>query len=136
MVEMPRNRRDLEKALRRAFEVDRMLPKVGPKIPKTMIGKMIIIPDDDRSIEDLLEDADLERRSISRDDMELWIKSNEWMQTISGLRYLVVKKRCQGMGWKRIAKYAEEKKAADRMFDRTTLWRIFVKGLDEIIRKI
>ena len=134
MVKIPGNRKDLEKALRRAFEIDRMLPKVGPNSVGTLIGRMIVIPDDERSIEDVLEDCT--RKKVTRDDIELWAAANDWMQTISGLRYLVVKKRCQGMGWKRIAKYAEEKKIADRMFDRTTLWRIFNKGLDDIIRKI
>lgn len=134
-MKAPTNIKDLEMALRRAFEIDRMLPKVCPKPTGTIIGKMIIIPDDERSYEDIIEDIERNRRNLSMEDIELWENATLWMQKIYGIRYGVVKKRCQGMGWKRIARYCVEKKYSDRMLHRSTLLRYFYDGLDQIVNK-
>lgn len=132
----PSNRKELETMLRRAFEIDRMLPKVAPKNPTSPIGQMIVIPDDERSIQDMQEEYERARERMTQADMELWEAANEWMRTIHGIRWAVVKKRCQGMGWKRIAGYLVKKEYADRNLHRATLFRYFCEGLDEIVRKI
>lgn len=132
----PSNRKELETALRRAFEIDRMLPRVAPKNPTSPIGQMIVIPDDERSIQDMQEEYEQARGRLTQSDMELWEAAIRWMQTIHGIRWAVVKKRCQGMGWKRIADYLVRKGFAYKHLHRNTLHRYFFDGLDEIIRKI
>lgn len=135
-MDIPKNRKDLEQALRRAFEIDRMLPKVAPKFPQNPIGQMMVIPDDERSIEDMREEYEHVRERLSLADMDLWEAANSWMQNIHGIRWAVVKKRCQGMGWKRIASYLVKREYTDRHLHRSTLLRHFYEGLDEIVRKI
>lgn len=135
-MKTPSNRNELETALRRAFEIDRMLPKVALKTPASPLGQLVVIPDDERSIEDLQEDWEKARERVNSADMELWEEANKWLQTIHGIKWAVVKKRCQGMGWKRIAGYLVKKEYADRHLHRTTLLRYFYEGLDEIVRKI
>ncbi len=122
--------------LRRAFEIDRMLPKVGLKYPTSQLGQMIVIPDDERSNEDMQEEYDRARERLTQADMELWEAANEWMRTIHGIRWAVVKKRCQGMGWKRIAGYLVKKEFADRNLHRHTLLNYFYDGLNEILRNL
>ena len=132
----PSNRKELETMLRRAFEIDRMLPRVAPKNPTSPIGQMIVIPDDERSIQDMQEEYEQARGRLTQSDMELWEAAIRWMQTIHGIRWAVVKKRCQGMGWKRIAGYLVKKEYADRVLHRHTLLNYFYSGLEEILRKI
>ena len=132
----PTNRNELETALRRAFEIDRMLPKVALKMPTSPLGQMVVIPNDERSIEDMQEEFERARERITSEDMELWEEANKWLCTIRGIRWAVVKKRCQGMGWKRIAGYLVKKEYADRVLHRNTLLKYFYDGLDEIVRKI
>lgn len=135
-MKTPSNRNELETALRRAFEIDRMLPKVALKTPASPLGRLVVIPDDERSIEDLQEEYEQARGRLTQSDMELWEAAIRWMQTIHGIRWAVVKKRCQGMGWKRIAGYLVKKGFASRRFSRQVMWRYFSEGLDEIVRKI
>ena len=130
----PTNRKELETALRRAFEIDRMLPKVAPKVPTSLIGQMIVIPDDERSIQDMQEEYEKARERLTAEDMELWESANTGLQTIRGIRWAVVKKRCQGMGWKRIGGYLVKKEYADRVLHRHTLLNYFYDGLNEILR--
>lgn len=132
----PSNREELKTALRRAFEIDRMLPRVAPKNPTSPIGQMIVIPDDERSIQDMQEEYERARERMTQADMELWEAAIRWMRTIHGIRWAVVKKRCQGMGWKRIAGDLVKKEFTDRMLHRNTLLKYFYEGLDEIVRKI
>lgn len=135
-MKTPTNRQELEEALRRAFEIDRMLPKVGLKNPTSLLGQMVVIPDDERSIEDLQEDWEHARERITSADMELWEEANKWLCTIRGIRWAVVKKRCQGMGWKRIAGYLVKKEFADRHLHRHTLLNYFYAGLNEILQHL
>lgn len=132
----PTNRNDLEKIIRRAFEIDRMLPPVKQSGCHSPLGLLVNIPDEERSVEDILEDCERSRINITHDDLELWETANEWLSKISGCKWAVVKKRCQGMGWKRIAGYLVKKEYSDRHLHRATLLRYFYEGLEEILRKI
>ena len=98
----PNTRQELEDMIRRAFDVDRRLPRVGHKGIESPIWKLVMIPDDERSPEDVLEDLAESRMNITREDLALWETVSGWMRLIHGIRRAVVKKRCQGMGWKRI----------------------------------
>jgi hypothetical protein len=89
---------------------------------------MIVIPDN-RAFTDV-EPHEAER--YTAEDIALWeMVMNEWMPLLHGAQKAVVKYRCCGMGWKRIARTLEEKKYTYRILDRTTLWRMFQQGLDE-----
>lgn len=121
-------RKEVENIIRRAFEIDRVMPFPRPKYPTSLIGKMIVIPDN-RAFTDV-ESHEAER--YTAEDIALWeMVMNEWMPLLHGAQKAVVKYRCCGMGWKRIARTLEEKKYTYRILDRTTLWRMFQQGLDE-----
>lgn len=132
----PNTRQELEEMIRRAFDVDRRLPRVGHKGIESPIWKLVMIPDDERSPEDVLEDLAESRMNITREDLALWETVSGWMRLIHGIRRAVVKKRCQGMGWKRIARYLVEHDYTDRQLHRSTLLRYFYDGLDDIVRRI
>ena len=126
--------KEAEKIVRRAFEIDRVLPFPRPKGAECLLGKMAVIGDEERSIEDILEDS-ANKINMTQEDLKLWQEVMfEWMPRIVGLDRIVVIKRCQGMGWKRLARYLHERKHTEREFDRTTLWRIFQHGINGILR--
>lgn len=123
-------RKEVEEIIRRAFEIDRAMPFPRPKNPQSLIGKMIVIPD-------LRAATDVDEREyirITADDIEKWeLVMFDWMPKLKGAQKAVVKYRCCGMGWKRIARTLEEKKITYRTLGRTTLWQMFVHGLDEFV---
>ena len=126
------NRKEVEQTIRRAFEVDRVLPFPRPKNPQCLIGQMIVIPDT-RAATDVDEH---EYMRLTSDDLALWeMVMRDWMPQLKGAQRYVVKYRCCGMGWKRIARTLEEKKITYRVLDRSTLWRMFQQGLDEFADK-
>lgn len=125
-------RKEVENIIRRAFEVDRAMPFPRPSNPQSLIGKMIVIPDTRAA-------TDVEEREYIRltaEDITNWeTVMFEWMPQLKGAQKAVVKYRCCGMGWKRIARTLQEKKITYRVLDRTTLWRMFQQGLDEFVDK-
>lgn len=135
-MKKPENRKELEEALRRFFEIDRALPSVMPKNPKSLIGKMIVIPDTERSIEDINEDMQRNRGLLTAEDLLLWEVSNIWMGYASEKNRVVVKLRCGGMGWKKISRELVKMNLCERNVTRMTLYRWFITGLDEILRSI
>lgn len=128
--------KQIEEAIRRAFEVDRILPKTSPKSGGSLLGRLSVIPDTERSLEDVLEDVEKNWHNLTNEDVSLWydVMSN-WLPRLSTPRRQIVKKRCSGKGWKRIARELHESGITDRTLDRTTLWRIFQKGLEDILRR-
>lgn len=125
-------RKEVENIIRRAFEVDRAMPFPRPSNPKSLIGKMIVIPDTRAA-------TDVEEREYIRltaEDIKNWeTVMFDWMPQLKGAQKAVVKYRCCGMGWKRIARTLQEKKLTFRTLDRSTLWRMFQHGLDEFADK-
>jgi hypothetical protein len=90
---------------------------------------MVIIPNTERSFEDVAEDA---KAIVTQEDYDLWHQVMfEWMPKLHGAQKAVVKYRCCGMGWKRIARMLVEKNFTYRTLDRSTLWRMFQHGLNE-----
>lgn len=125
-------RKEVEEKIRRAFEIDRLLPYPRPENAKCYLGKLVVIPDC-RPIEDIKED-DERRVFLTTDDYNNWeLVMTEWMPKLHGAQRAVVKYRCCGMGWKRIARTLKEKQFTHRELDRSTLWRIFAHGLDEFL---
>ena len=125
-------RKEVENIIRRAFEVDRAMPFPRPSNPQSLIGKMIVIPDSSAA-------TDVEEREYIRltaEDIKNWeTVMFDWMPQLKGAQKAVVKYRCCGMGWKRIARTLQEKKYTFRVLDRSTLWRMFQHGLDEFADK-
>ena len=125
-------RKEVENIIRRAFEVDRAMPFPRPSNPQSLIGKMIVIPDT-RAATDVDE---REYICLTAEDVTNWeTVMFDWMPKLKGAQKAVVKYRCCGMGWKRIARTLQEKKYTFRVFDRSTLWRMFQQGLDEFADK-
>lgn len=133
----PNNRKELEILLRKFFDIDKRLPRVGHnKGTDSPLWKFVIIPDDYRSPEDVLEDLDIVKVPVTADDLEIWEICNHFLVLISGIGREVVIKRCQGMGWKRIAGHLVKRGFSKKRLSRQILWRYFSEGLDEILRKI
>ena len=125
-------RKEVENIIRRAFEVDRAMPFPRPSNPQSLIGKMIVIPDT-RAATDVDE---REYIRLTAEDIKNWeTVMFDWMPQLKGAQKAVVKYRCCGMGWKRIARTLQEKKYTFRVLDRSTLWRMFQHGLDEFVDK-
>lgn len=125
-------RKEVEAIIRRAFEVDRAMPFPRPSNPQSLIGKMIVIPDT-RAATDVDE---REYIRLTAEDVTNWeTVMFDWMPQLKGAQKAVVKYRCCGMGWKRIARTLQEKKYTFRVLDRSTLWRMFQQGLDEFVDK-
>ena len=123
-------RKEVENIIRRAFEVDRAMPFPRPSNPKSLIGKMIVIPDT-RAATDVDE---REYIRLTAEDIKNWeTVMFDWMPKLHGAQKAVVKYRCYGMGWKRIARTLQEKKYTFRVLDRSTLWRMFQHGLDVFV---
>lgn len=128
--------KEIEEDIRRAFEIDRMLPSPYPSRASCYLGRLVVTPDTERSYEDIMEDISRSRLNITAEDLKLWdVVFDVWLPSIKKeLPRVVVVKRCQGMGWKRLARYLKDKHYTDRNFDRTTLWRIFKSGLNDVLR--
>lgn len=127
--------KEVEAKIRRAFEIDKVIPFPRPKDAQCLLGKMVIISDNDRSVEDMQADAE-HRVALTSEDWQLWsMVMFDWMPKLVGVQRYVVKYRCRGMGWKRIARTLYEKELTHRTLDRTTLWRIFSQGLDSFVNK-
>lgn len=125
--------KEVEAKIRRAFEIDKVLPFPRPKSAECLLGRLVVIPNTERSFEDIAEDA---KYIITQEDWDLWHEVMfEWMPKLHGVQRAVVKYRCCGMGWKRIAKMLYDKEFTHRTLDRSTLWRIFAHGLDEFCAK-
>lgn len=125
-------RKEVENIIRRAFEVDRAMPFPRPSNPQSLIGKMIVIPDT-RAATDVDE---REYIRLTAEDVTNWeTVMFDWMPQLKGAQKAVVKYRCCGMGWKRIARTLQEKKLTFRTLDRSTLWRMFQHGLDKFADK-
>lgn len=133
-MKKPSNRRELEEMIRRFYQVDRLLPPVLPAPVRSELARHIIIPDDERSPEDVL--ADIDRRTTS-EDFEVWDNVGRWLCEVPWcLDKQIVCLRCQGRGWRSVARVLYRKNFTPVRFNRVTLWRHFETGLDEILRRI
>ncbi len=125
--------KEVEAAIRRAFEVDRILPAVRPGNSGSLLGKMIIIPDMERSLEDLIEDSEKDRHNLTREDLELWrVVMSEWLPRLEAKNRIVVKYRCQGRGWKKVSQCLVKEGICQRELSRQSLLGLFKEGLQQI----
>ena len=123
----------VEDIIRRAFEIDAVLPRVKPQELNSMIGKVVVIPDDERSHQDVLEDVAGKIDIVMAEDVKLWyMVMTEWMPKLTRIQRKVIELRVKGMGWKRIGKIIYDGKISERYLYRTTLWRIYKSGIEEL----
>lgn len=88
---MKEREKEIEETIRRAMWVDRKLPPVKLNEPQSPLSTVIIsqIPAEEH---------------LTNEDLQIWNKVMfEWLPLLSGESRDIVKKRCAGMGWKRIA---------------------------------
>lgn len=117
--------KEMEEKLRRAFYIDKLLPSVGLKRLTASLGNKIVLPDG-RPLAEIIA----ERRACERpttEDLRLWEAAMfEWLPLLDIETRTVVRQRCCGMGWKRLA---FEMHSSVR-----TIQRRFKNGLDCIIQ--
>ena len=124
--------KETELIIRRAFEVDRLLPPAFPNKTKgSTLGNFIIISDINRSLEDIISDPKYD--NITRQDLKIWeTVMFKWLPHLSPFDREVVRCRCRNMGWKRLARHLVKHKYIERELYRTTLWRIFQNAITTI----
>lgn len=112
-----------------------------PKNPADSIGKHLIIPDMERSNEDLQED--MARNEAMKHPELVDIVFKDWMGDLYPLEFLTVYWRlCHSflggkvMSWKNVSKKLYEFKVTDRYYSRRHLYRIFNDTIRKIERKI
>lgn len=129
-----KNKKNIEETIRRAFEVDRLLPPAFPnKTRGSILGSVVTIPDIERSLDDLAGDPKFD--CVTQEDLNIWNKVMfDWLPILPLQEREIVRCRCRNMGWKRIARHLVKYRYADRELYRTTLWRNFQEGLDRILR--
>ena len=124
-------RYDVEQTIRRAIYVKRRLDHQQlPSQPKDSLGKNVIIPDDERSHEDILEDIEHNKAMEHPEVVEQVF--DQWLEILSDREKDIVLLRCRPMGWKRVARVAEKMGVTDRQYSSQQLRRIFNGALDRI----
>ena len=128
------NRYDAEQTIRRAIYVKRRLDRQQlPKATRDSIGQNIIIPDDERSHEDILEDIE-HNKAMEHPEVVEQVFDN-WLDILDDREKDIVLLRCRPMGWKRVARVAEKMGVTDRQYSPKQLRRIFNQALDKIVRR-
>ena len=92
----------IEKSIRDAIITKRAHDKVAtPKWPKDNLGRHIVIPNDERSPQDVLEDHEYIR--IVNDEENMKKVYELWLPVLRCFEREIVLLRCSGHGWKSIA---------------------------------
>lgn len=111
-----------------------------PKFPIDTVGKHLIIPDTERSNEDLLEDKARAEAMKSPELVDVVFK--KWMGQLHPLEFLTVYYRlCTSfltgrlMPWKAVSKKLHDNMVIDRYYSSRHLLRIFNDTISEIERK-
>lgn len=101
---------------------------LGAKDP---LGRNIIIPDDERSTEDILEEKE---HNVAMEHPELVDEVfGKWFSILDDREREIVKLRCRPMGWKRVSRVAEQMAIIDRQYSTKQLRRIHNGALDRIL---
>ena len=131
---MKLDKKGVEEAIRKAFEIDKVLPKVKPQTVNSVLGNLVIIPDDERSADDVLDDIAHKSEVVMAEDIKLWyMVMTDWMPRLTAIQRKVIELRVKGIGWKRIGKILYDAKISERYLYRTTLWRIYKSGIDDLL---
>ena len=109
----------IEETIRRAFWVDKQLPPVRLKTAQSPLGRVILL-EDDRPISEIFAEKQIDKPT--QDDLKTWeIVMFDWLPIVPCDMRTVVKRRCSGMGWKRIT--------YELNISRSTAWRRFEDGI-------
>lgn len=128
------NRYDAEQTIRRAVYVKRRLDHQQlPSSPKDSLGKNVVIPDDERSHEDIIEDIEHNKAMEHPEVVELVY--DKWLLELAEDERAVVLLRCRPMGWKRVGRVIVKMGIFDRQYSTKHLRRIFNTGIDKIVRR-
>lgn len=121
---------EIKKAIYIKNRIDHREYPAGAKDP---IGLNCIIPDDERSHEDILEDIE-HNKAMNHPELvdEVFGK---WFSVLDDREREVVKLRCKPMGWKKVSRILESIGVVDRQYSDKHLRRIFNGALDRIIAR-
>lgn len=129
-------REELWEVIKKAYEIDGLLPIEKPSNYGCLLGKMVVIPDDERSPQDVLEDINNLKSSIMQADYDLWFSMmSKMVRLLTPTQRKVLELRAKNYGWKRIGKLLKDKGYTDRLLHRATLWRIYERSLDKLMGK-
>lgn len=121
------NKKELEGNLERAFWVDKQLPANGLKQLNSALGRLVILPDG-RPINDIFAEKRAHERP-TREDLALWETAMfDWIPSLPPNLRDIIKRRCSGMGWKRIAYELD--------ISIRTAQRWYNTGLDSLLKSI
>lgn len=112
-----------------------------PKYPKDSIGQHLIIPDMERSNEDILEDRTRNEAMKHLDMVDIVFK--DWLGNLYPLEFLTIYWRLcysflsgKQMPWKAVSKKLRDYKVTERYYSNRQLQRIFKDTIDGIARKL
>jgi len=99
-----------------------------PKGAVSMLSGHVIIPDEERSSDDILED--IEKNNLMKHPEIVDEVYKKWFSVLSKREKVIVKLRCRPMGWKRVSAMAL--KITYRCYSKKHLRRIFDEAIDKI----
>lgn len=130
-----KTKKDVEKIIQKAFEIDNSLPNVKPSSYHSLLGKLIIIPDDERSADDVLEDLNHFKQQVLTEDYDLWFAvMSAFLTELSPIERKIAELRAKRKGWKSISKKLKELSLSERELHRSTLWRFYDDALEKLLK--
>ena len=128
------SRYEVETTIRQAIYVkNRIDHREYPLGARDPLGRNIIIPDDERSHEDILEEK--EHNNAMNHPEVVDIVFGQWFAVLDDREREIVKLRCRPMGWKKVSRKAEEIGVIERQYSDKQLRRIHNGALDKIIMR-
>lgn len=126
------DRYQIEQTIKQAIYVkNRLDHREYPMGVKNPIGRNIIIPDDERSHEDILEEK--EHNNAMNHPEVVDVVFGQWFSVLDDREREIVKLRCRPMGWKKVSRVAEQMAIVDRQYSSKQLRRIHNGALDRIL---
>ena len=120
----------IEKDIRTAFEVDNALSPVFKQRYRCPLGKHVK-PSLEELQNEILNNGN--RFVVTPDVYKIWIDvTHEWLPKLHISTHKIVWFRCSGMGWNRVSRELVKERLTSTYFHRNTLYRYFIKGLQEI----
>ena len=121
--------------IKKAYEIDSMLPMEHPSRYHSFLGKMVVIPDDERSREDVLADIESFKRQIMPEEYDEWYQiMSKMLIALTPVHRKIFELRAKNYGWKKVATTLYKLKLTERTLHRATLDRLFNQGLSLILK--
>ena len=120
----------IENNIRKAAEVDKVLPPVFKANYRSPLGAMIAPEPEVLAERNFYDEVPT---SITNEDIKVWEKvCFDWLPILPRTDQNIIWWRCCGMGWKRISRQLKAIGYLSQEVHRITLFRYFVKGLEKI----